>query len=118
MTFSVFNCHTQGKSEYRPTLKLVESQGQVPRSLAAALVINIDLSYKETFNEIQVDRRMETQSTDKYVNMALKYLLGKGTAEVTEFHSVEVIKKHMIEKDGILLSKNRMVSEQDYTHTS
>ena len=31
-----------------------------------------------------------------------------------EFNSAEVIKKHMIEKDGILLSKKRMVAELDY----
>ena len=61
---------------------------------------------------------METQSTDKYANMALKYLFRKGTTEVKEFNSAEVIKKHIIEKDGILLSKNRMVAEHDYTHTS
>ena len=61
---------------------------------------------------------MEPVSTDEYVNMALKYLFRKGTAEVKEFNLAEVIKKHMIEKDGILLSKNRMVAELDYTQTS
>ena len=55
-------------------------------------------------------------SNDEYVSMAMKYLFRKGTAEVKEFNSAEVIKKHIIEKDGILLSKNRMVA--DYNHTS
>ena len=59
---------------------------------------------------------MEPESTDKYVNMALKYLFRKGTTEVKEFNSAEVIKKYIIEKDGKLLSKNRMVA--DYNHTS
>ena len=42
LTFFVFNCHMQGKAEYLSTLKLLDSQGQVPRSLVAALVTNID----------------------------------------------------------------------------
>ena len=48
LTYSVFNCHMQGKAEHLPTLKLIESRGQVPRSLVAALVTNVDSSYKDT----------------------------------------------------------------------
>ena len=118
LTFSVFNCHMQGEAEHLPTLKLVESRGQVPRSLVAALVTNTDSSYKNTFNEIQVDRRIEPVSTDDYVSMALKYLFRKGTAEVKEFNSAEVIKRHMIEKEGILWNKNRTVAGLECTHTN
>ena len=48
-----------------------------------------------------MDRMLEPQETDKYINMALKFLFMKGTAEIKEFNSPEVVRKHMIERDGI-----------------
>ena len=82
------------------------------------LVTNVDSSYKNTFNEIQVDRRIEPVSTDEYFSMALKYLFRKGTAEVKEFNSAEIIQRQMIEKDGILWNKNRTAAGLECTHIS
>ena len=48
-------------------------------------------------------------SEDEHISLALNYLFKKGSAEVREFNSKTYIKKHTIEKNGILLSRSRMV---------
>ena len=122
LTFSVFNCQVPGLTETTKCLRLVQKQTSTDDQCSAPLVpllVPLDTGYKKTFNQIQVDRMLQpTVDTDKYINLALKFLYRKGTAEVKEFNSAEVIRKHMVEMDGILLSKNRMVAELDYTHTS
>ena len=55
--------------------------------------------------------------TDQFLNMALTYLFRKATAEVYEFCSSRIIKNHTVVKDGILLSKNRLVDCIDFTYT-
>ena len=72
---------------------------------------------QELFLSFHVDRAIDPVETDKYVNMALLYLFRKASLEVRKFNSDSVIKKHMIEKDDILLSKSRMVAGLDYVHT-
>ena len=69
------------------------------------------------FFAAQVDRQLEPTATDRYVNMALLYLFRKASLEVKEFSSASYIKKHMIESDGILLSKSRMVAGLDFVYT-
>ena len=121
LLFSVFTCSKSGVTGDVSSLRLVERQDPSkisPIHLIAHLVDNVDASYKRKFNQIQVDRLLEPQETDKYINMALRFLFRKGTAEVKEFNSPEVVRKHMIEKDGILLSRTRMVAGLDYTQTS
>ena len=101
LTFSVFICQLPGMSEAVPSLRLVERQvmtsdqstaKSASNPLVSLLVANVDTNYKNTFNEIQVDRMLQPLNTDKYINMALKFLYRKGTAEVKEFNSAEVSK--------------------------
>ena len=72
---------------------------------------------KNLFVSLHVDRSMEPVETEKYVNMALLYLFRKASMEVREFNSAGFIKKHTVEKDGILLSKSRMVAGLDFAYT-
>ena len=72
-------------------------------------------SQAKTFNEVQVDRvGMDTSSCDRYVSMALSHLFRKVTGEDQEFNSASTAKKHMVEIDGILVNKNRIVECLDY----
>lgn len=56
-------------------------------------------------------------TVDRCMNLALLYLFRKASGEVREFNSVGYIKKHMIEQEDILLSRNRMTTGLDYVHT-
>ena len=49
--------------------------------------------------------------------MALTYLFWKETDKLKEFTPNQFIKKHMVEKDGILLCKNRMLERVDFIYT-
>ena len=47
--------------------------------------------------------------TERSLHLALLYLFRKGSAEVKEFCSQTVINKFTYEKDGLLLSKGRLM---------
>ena len=55
--------------------------------------------------------------TAEFLNLALLYLYRKATAEVKEFAPEKIIRKQTVEKDGIVLSKNRLVDCLDYVYT-
>ena len=86
--------------------------------LVSCLASNLSLPEAKVFQETQVDRHVaEPSSCDRYIGLALLYLFRKATLEVKEFNSVSFIKKHTIEMDGILVSKNRMVEGLDYLYS-
>ena len=69
-----------------------------------------NLTAAEAYQETQVHRNDANPAmSDRYINMALLYLFRKGTEEVKEFNSAAVVRKHMVEMDGLLVSKNRLV---------
>ena len=55
--------------------------------------------------------------SEKDINRTMLYLFRKGSNEVKQFNSKSLIKKPTVEKDGILLSKNRMIAGLDYINT-
>ena len=72
---------------------------------------------RDAYISYHVDRESQPISTDRYIKMALLYLFRKASNEVREFNSASMISKHMLEKDGILLSKSRMVAGLDFVYT-
>ena len=78
---------------------------------------------REKFLSIQTVRHGDSgQSTvvpsDKYLNMALKYLYRKATHEIKEFHSGEKIEKIAVEREGVLLSSGRLLDEMNFQETA
>ena len=69
------------------------------------------------FRSFHTDRSLDPAETEKYIDMALRYLFRKSSFEVKKFNSAELIKKHMVEKDDILFSKSRMMAGLDFVHT-
>ena len=55
--------------------------------------------------------------TDQSLHLALLYLFRKGSSEVRNFTSSSVIKKIAQEKDGILLSKGRLLDGMNFVET-
>lgn len=95
----------------------VSSGDQNSKSLVSAFTASLNPNFVEKYKSAHTDRQGAPVVTDKFINMALTYLFRKATAEVKEFSSAKTIKNHMVEKDGILLSKNRLLDCLDYTYT-
>ena len=55
---------------------------------------------------------------DKYSNMALSYLYKKGTMEVKQFCSEKQILKIAVEREGLLLSKGRLLDEMNFVESA
>ena len=55
--------------------------------------------------------------TDRYLNIALLYLFRKATAEVHKFNGKEFVKKHGVEKEGVLLSQSRLFDGLNFSET-
>merc|ERR1711867_246415 len=55
---------------------------------------------------------------DKYANMALSYLYKKGTMEVKQFCSEKQILKIAVEREGLLLSKGRLLDEMNFVESA
>ena len=87
------------------------------KSLVSVFTASLNPNFVETYKSVHTDRQGAALVTDKFLNMALTYLFRKATAEVKEFSSAKTIRNHMVEKDGILLSKNRLLDCLDYTYT-
>ena len=122
LTFSVFCTQVGDVTGRAAELRLVDKQANQDLHLVTYFNSRIphsdnSLEYKELFNQFHVEREFEPLVTDKYVNMSMLYLFRKATLEVRQFNSTNMVKKHMVEQDGILLSKNRMVAGLDYIHT-
>ena len=120
LNFAVFTT-TQPESEAQ--FRFVEKQTEFEvgdeetRSLVNFFFGQVSLTNKITCQETQVEHVRNIEVSDKFINMAMVYLYRKGSNEVKEFNPKSTIKKHMIEKDGILLSKNRMIAGLDYINT-
>ena len=81
-------------------------------------MFSANLSAVQAYQDTQVYRNdVNPMMSDRYINMALLYLFRKGTEEVKEFNSAAVVRKHMLEMDGVLVSKNRLVDGLDYLYT-
>ena len=55
--------------------------------------------------------------SDEALHLALLYLFRKGSAEVKQFNSHSVVQKIAIERDGILLSKGRLLDGMNFVET-
>jgi hypothetical protein len=59
-----------------------------------------------------------TVNTDKYINMAMMYLLRKATEELNGFHSAEVLKKIGHEVNGVILSRGQIMQGMEFMETA
>ena len=119
--FSVFSCEEFGLKTGWTSVEIANPGEVSSRSLVSAFAVTLNPNFVQQFSAIHSEAMdltdKDVRVTDRFMNMALTYLYRKGTEEVKEFTSAQVIKKHMIEKDGILLSKNRVLDCLDYTYT-
>ena len=58
------------------------------------------------------------QVSDKYLNAALLYFFRQAAREVLEFNSRKVVDKRAILKDGVLLSKGRILDGMNFIETA
>ena len=63
---------------------------------------------------IQFKGKFHVNLTDDDVSRSLEYLYKKGSEEVKKFNKVDFIKKISIEKNGILLSRSRILDSQRF----
>ena len=78
---------------------------------------------KKTYNTTQMVRAAQDGVVmevlcDKYSNMALSYMYRKGSMEVKKFCKEKQIEKIAVEKEGILLSKGRLLDEMNFVETA
>ena len=118
--FSMFSCIEVGpifNSFHLVTPDYNEiSKGQ-QNCLVDAFTFDLSDLHASSFRAMHSEIDGNILVTDKYLSIALMYLFRKATAEIQEFCSNKVIEKHMIMKDGILLSKNRLLDCLDFTYT-
>ena len=118
LKFSAFTCSSPGKNSYNLCLTDQHADLKSTVNLLTLFSSDCNLDKKNVFIATQTDRRLQPIETDKFIDMSLRYLFRKATGEVKEFNSASFIQKHMIEKDGILLSKTRLTDQLDYMYTS
>ena len=117
MMFTVFTCTELGLRRNWTSVEISMPGDQLPsRSLVSAFAATLNPDFLNMFRAIHTEN-IDTRIMDRYINMALYYLFRKGANEVKKFNSAQTIKKHMVERDGILLSKNRMMDCLNYTYT-
>ena len=117
LKFSAFVSHL---SVANHIILVEESNVEVAPSdgLVSCFAVGLSGSQARTFHEVQVNRvGMDPASCDRYISMALSYLFRKASGEVREFNSASAVKKHMVEIDGILVSKNRIVEGLEYLYS-
>ena len=56
--------------------------------------------------------------SDKYLNMALLYYYRQASGEVTEFNSKHIVERRTVAKDGVLLSKGRLLDGMNFLETA
>ena len=56
--------------------------------------------------------------TDKFVNMTLLYLLSKAIEELKGLHSSEVLEKIVLEVEGVILNKERLLQGIEFLETA
>ena len=72
--------------------------------------------HKETFVTFQAGVA-SVGPEDRFINMALLYLYRKATDEVKHFCNMNKINKIAVEKEGVLLSKGRILDGMNYRET-
>ena len=70
------------------------------------------------FNLTHTSRSGPAQLTDRYLNLALLYLFRKATGEVKRFNGKEFVKKLGVEKEGVLLSQDRLYDGLNFSETA
>ena len=55
--------------------------------------------------------------SDEELSMALTHLYQKASREVKKFNSSSLLKKHTVEKNGILFSKGRLIEGKNFVET-
>ena len=89
-----------------------------PSGLVSCFSAGLESSQARIFSGTQVERvGLDPAGCDRFISLALLYLFRKASQEVKEFNSVSLVKKRMIEIDGVLVSKNRMVDGLEYLYS-
>ena len=122
--FSVFTANYSSHSEFSD----VHCDKSGSRIMNSSLVQyfaneNYNLNQRHAFVETQTDLSvsgddMVALTCDTYVNMALNYLYRKGTLEVKKFNKEKLIERVAVEKDGILLSRGRLLDQMNFKETA
>ena len=120
--FSMFTCEEIGLKNTWTSVGIVSPGKESPvGDLVSAFAVSLKPNFVERFRDVHSEvvntENVDVRVTDRFINMALMYLFRKGAAEVRQFVSAKIIEKHMFEKEGILLSKNRMLDCLDYIYT-
>ena len=76
--------------------------------------IILALNHGSKISGVQLRERYHVNLTNEDVTRSLSYLYKKGSEEVKKFNKTDFIKRIAIEKDGVLLSKSRILDSQRF----
>ena len=85
------------------------------------LAADLHGEYKDKFSRVHAADNIEATPaipSDKYLNMALLYYFRQASREVTMFNRPQVLEKRTVMKDGVLLSKGRILDGMNFLQTA
>jgi hypothetical protein len=101
---------------------LAEDEQETENScdLVSCLSEGLDMSSSATFYMAHTIGDVDTPGslTDSFLNAALMYYFRVASKEVIEFNSKQVIERRTIIKDGVLLSKGRIIDGMHFIETA
>ena len=105
---------------------VVTEQADVAQETSLVTYFGKDFSSEENkrkFNTCQCVRTIQDGVVievlcDKYSNMALSYMYRKGSKEVKQFCKDKHIEKIAVEREGILLSRGRLLDDMNFVETA
>ena len=99
---------------------LCDSPGSISSNLYCAFSKDISGGSNEIFTEVHSFLEVSSSyiPSDKYLNMALLYYYRKASSEVIQFNSKQVVDKRTVLRDGVLLSKGRLLDSMNFLETA
>ena len=83
--------------------------------------VNMTGKYLDKFSKVHACPASDSegaQISDKYLNAALLYFFRQASSEVLEFNSSQVVNRKSIMKDGVLLSRGRILDGMNFIETA
>ena len=128
LTFSVFSSSVNfynGNSvlhHISTTPSVLETSKSEPNRNQISLLTHFSNAYwteeeKNQYIQSHTTKTGVAELTDRYLNIALLYLFRKGTEEVKKFNGKDLVRKIGIEKEGVLLSKGRLLDGFNFSET-
>ena len=83
--------------------------------------VNMTGKYLDKFSKVHACPASDSEGakiSDKYLNAALLYFFRQASSEVLEFNSSQVVNRKSIMKDGVLLSRGRILDGMNFIETA